>query len=54
MYCGQMKPDRNNLPMLSGRNRRLDSFFFLSDFFVFVVAIVARFLAEVNGGKIPA
>ena len=28
--------------------------FFLSDFFVFVVAIVARFLAEVNGGKIPA
>ena len=28
--------------MLSGRNKRRDSFFFLSDFFVFVVAIVAR------------
>ena len=27
---------------------------FFSEFFVFVVAIVARFLAEVNGGKIPA
>lgn len=28
--------------------------FFSPIFFVFVVAIVARFLAEVNGGKIPA
>ncbi len=31
-----------------------DSFFSSPIFFVFVVAIVARFLAEVNGGKIPA
>ncbi len=35
MYCGQTRTDRNNLPMLSGRNKRRDSLFFLSDFFCF-------------------
>ena len=35
MYYGQTKPNRDNLPMLSGRNRRCDNFFFPLRFFCF-------------------
>ena len=34
MYCGQMRSNYDNLPMLSGRNKRRDSFFPLR-FFLF-------------------
>ena len=49
---GKIQTDRN-VQRIRGGTSGATATFFLSDFFVFVVAIVARLLSKVNGGKFP-